>query len=233
MRRPVQFNDKPVTMRRIAAYVIGMFILSLGISLSVKSQMGVSPVTSVPYTVSRVLHMSVGMGTIIVYCLYIFAEFLIYRKQFRLTYLIQLPASFVFGWFIDLTGLILGPIDHHGIFAVQLVMIVISVMLVALGVRIYLTADIMAIPSDALTVAISWATKKPLHRCKLFFDCGSVAVALALSLSVFRDWEGIWIGTVLAALGVGQALRLYTVLFEERLKKFIFGTENFLPQVTE
>ena len=224
--RTVQFNDKPMSVRRVIAYILGMFVMSLGISFAVKSQLGVSPVTSVPYVFARVLGVSVGVGTIIIYCVYLLLELCIYRRKFKLTYLIQIPAAFVFGWFIDLTTLLITPINHNEVFLLQLLFVILGILLLGVGVRVYLTADIMAIPADALAVAIAWASNKPLHRCKLLFDCCSLALSLIVSLLFFRDIEGIWLGTILAALGVGQALRLFTFLLEKRLKKFLFGTPD-------
>ena len=38
---------------RIPIYLIGLFIMTIGIALSVKSDLGVSPVSSIPYTIRR------------------------------------------------------------------------------------------------------------------------------------------------------------------------------------
>ena len=37
---------------RITIYILGLFIVTLGISMSVKSDFGVSPVSSIPYTIT-------------------------------------------------------------------------------------------------------------------------------------------------------------------------------------
>lgn len=39
---------------RIPMYFIGLFIMTIGIALSVKSNLGVSPVSSIPYTMTCV-----------------------------------------------------------------------------------------------------------------------------------------------------------------------------------
>ena len=36
---------------RILVYIFGLFIMTLGISMSVKSDLGVSPVSSIPYSI--------------------------------------------------------------------------------------------------------------------------------------------------------------------------------------
>ena len=40
--------------KRSAIYVMGLFIMTLGVSISVKSNLGVSPVSSIPYTMTCV-----------------------------------------------------------------------------------------------------------------------------------------------------------------------------------
>ena len=41
---------------RIPIYLIGLFLMTIGIALSVKSDLGVSPVSSIPYTMTCVWH---------------------------------------------------------------------------------------------------------------------------------------------------------------------------------
>lgn len=44
-------NEKRIKIRLIL-YFIGLFIMTLGIAMSVKSDLGVSPVSSIPYTIT-------------------------------------------------------------------------------------------------------------------------------------------------------------------------------------
>ena len=48
-------------IRRIALYIAGLFILALGVSLSVKSGLGVSPLNSVPYALTLVTGMDLSL----------------------------------------------------------------------------------------------------------------------------------------------------------------------------
>ena len=38
---------------RLICYFVGLFIMTAGIAISVKSNLGVSPVSSIPYTMTR------------------------------------------------------------------------------------------------------------------------------------------------------------------------------------
>lgn len=47
---------------RLLMYFAGLFIMTMGIALSVKSDLGVSPVSSVPYTMTCVWGIEMGRG---------------------------------------------------------------------------------------------------------------------------------------------------------------------------
>lgn len=50
---------------RFLVYIVGLFIMTLGISLSVKSNLGVSPVSSIPYTITCITGLEMGKATIL------------------------------------------------------------------------------------------------------------------------------------------------------------------------
>ena len=50
---------------RITIYILGSFIMTLGISMAVKSDLGVSPVSSIPYTITCITGLEMGKATIL------------------------------------------------------------------------------------------------------------------------------------------------------------------------
>lgn len=66
---------------RVPVYLLGLFIMTVGVALSVKSNLGVSPVSSIPYTMTRVWGIEMGNATIIFHCALVFIQFLILRKK--------------------------------------------------------------------------------------------------------------------------------------------------------
>ena len=49
---------------RLICYFVGLFIMTAGIAISVKSNLGVSPVSSIPYTMTRCWGLEMGKATI-------------------------------------------------------------------------------------------------------------------------------------------------------------------------
>ena len=69
---------------RILFYILGLFILAFGVSFSVNSNLGVSPVNSLPYEVSLITNIKLGTCVTAVFCCYILMQIVIKRKEFRL-----------------------------------------------------------------------------------------------------------------------------------------------------
>lgn len=69
-------------INRIIFYIIGLFFLALGVAFSVNSQLGVSPVNSLPYVLSLIIEKDLGTMVIIVFSLYIIIQILILRKEY-------------------------------------------------------------------------------------------------------------------------------------------------------
>lgn len=65
-------------------YFIGLFIMTIGIALSVKSNLGVSPVSSIPYTMTCVWGIEMGKATILFHIVLVVIQILLLRKNFKL-----------------------------------------------------------------------------------------------------------------------------------------------------
>ena len=59
---------------RTAMYFIGLFVMTIGIALSVKSNLGVSPVSSIPYTMTCVWGIEMGKATILFHIVMVLAS---------------------------------------------------------------------------------------------------------------------------------------------------------------
>ena len=69
---------------RLICYFVGLFIMTIGIALSVKSDLGVSPVSSIPYTLTVCCGIEMGRATVLFHCVLIIMQVFILRKKFNL-----------------------------------------------------------------------------------------------------------------------------------------------------
>ena len=75
---------------RLVVYLIGLFIMTLGISMSVKSILGVSPVSSIPYTITCITGLEMGKATILFHIVLVALQFVILRGAFQIKSLLRL-----------------------------------------------------------------------------------------------------------------------------------------------
>ena len=208
-------------VKRTAVYCLGLFILALGIAFTVRSNLGVSPVSSVPFVVARITGLSLGMTTVLVYILNMAVQAVVLGRNYKPINLVQLAVSFLFGYFTDATLWLTSLLPLTNSYAVRIIYLAFGISLIALGVMFYLTTSLLALPTDGTVQAIALKGRHRLFKVKIGYDCISTALAVILSLLFLRDLNGIGIGTVAAAFGVGKMLGVFTGLFKQRLLRFL------------
>lgn len=207
--------------RRIGTYIAGLFILALGVSISVKSAMGVSPVSSLPYVLSLIFNVEMGYFTMGVFIFFILVQFLILKKDFKVTSTLQILSSIAFGYFVNLSNHLFSFVPVVDSFILRLFLAVLSSAVCGLGIFLYVESKVMPLPAEGLTGAISLKTGRPFSKVKVFFDLFMVGVSAAFSLGFFGEIEGIGIGTVIAALLIGRFMGIFSDLLGKRMKRFI------------
>ena len=55
---------------RIALYLIGIMVLALGITLNTKTNLGVSPIISMPYAVAQIFGYETGTAVFVAYLIF-------------------------------------------------------------------------------------------------------------------------------------------------------------------
>lgn len=214
---------------RIVLYVIGLFFMALGVAFAVNSNLGVSPVTSLPYVVSLITNTALGTCVIIVYGIYIVLQILILRREFRIINLTQIIFSTIFGYFTDFTKWLLADFTLPT-YAGQLVMLAISIVVVAFGVFLYMEVDLVPMPMEGLTQSIAKKVGKPFHNVKIVVDCSSVVLGIILSFVFLHGLLGIREGTVITAIVVGKVMGLFKKPLQPVVQKLCFGAVGPVPE---
>lgn len=209
-------------VKRVSVYLIGLFIMALGVSVSKASQLGVSPVNSIPSVLSDVLKVDMGICTTAVFIGFIVVQFIILRKDFKAVYLLQILCSAVFGGFVSVSNALASfVLPECRNYPMRLLYIAVSIILVALGIFLYIQADILSLPGEGVMQAISKKTGIALSTAKLIFDWVVVIIAAVLSLVCLGMLSGVREGTVIAAFGVGLCLKVINRLWREPLVRFL------------
>lgn len=211
-----------VWIMRMIFYIVGLFILALGVSMSIISGLGVSPVSSIPYVFSEVLQVELGNMTIIVFSIYVIVQITLLRRDFKYYQLLQIICAILFGKFVTLTtSLISGwtPLCYSE----KIIMTMLSTILIAIGIYFYLLAKIVPQAAEGLVQTIADKGGWKLARIKNIFDLISISVAAVVSVISFGRMIGLREGTVIAAVGVGRVLMIINKADQGRLHEALYG----------
>ena len=208
---------------RIILYIIGLFLIALGSCVSINSDLGISPVNSLPYVISLVFRQPLSGCVIGVFSFYILLQILILRREFRVINLLQALFSVLFGYFVDLATLVVGDFSIPT-YAGKLVMLIISMLLIALGVLIYVSMELIPMPMEGLSLAIAQKSGIPFHNTKIFVDCVVVGSGVLTSFLFTNQLIGIREGTIITAILVGKIIAILRRPLAPILHWIAFGT---------
>lgn len=195
---------------RIPAYVIGLLIMTLGVAISVKSNLGVSPVSSIPYTITCVVGLEMGKATILFHAVLVLLQILLLRRAFQAKNLLQIFAGILFGYFTTFCNSLMVFFPDPTNLIVRLAMMLFSTGLIAFGLFWYVPADIIPLAGEGAMLAISRTIKKPFPTVKIAFDVTMVVISLVTCLICLHSLGSVGIGTIAAAILVGMELRWIT-----------------------
>ena len=194
-------------------YFIGLFIMTLGVALSVKSDLGVSPVSSVPYTITCIFELEMGKATILFHCALVVIQIAFLRRKFKPKNLLQIAVGIVFGYFTTFCNYCVSFLPTPDNIVIRLLMVGVSTILVAFGIFFYVPADIMPLAGEGTMQMFSDLTGKEFSKVKIVFDVSMVAVSLAACLIVLHRPASVGVGTVISAFLVGLVLGVITKRF--------------------
>lgn len=208
--------------RRIGVYLAGLFLLAIGVAFSIKSNLGVSPINTVPFVLGRVTGMDVGYMTAIVNTTYVLIQLILLGRDIRPIHILQIPCGIIFGLFVTLANSLLA-FPTPASYWLRLGLLGISIFILGLGTLLYLTADLVPKPSEGIMLAIQKRSGWELSRIKTGFDCSMVTISFLISIFATGKILGIGIGTLIAALSVGTVLGIMKKLLYARTRSFCFG----------
>lgn len=213
--------NKKELVKRWALFVIGLFFSGVGVAITRHGSLGVSPISSVPNIVSiKWTFLTFGTWLMIGNVLMLLAQIVILRKNFKIVNLLQIPLSFLFGWFTDFGGILANFIPDNMYFW-RLFCVILGTATLGFGIAIQVVGDVILNSGEALVKAIADTIKKEFSNVKIAFDITCVTSSIILSLIFFHRIEGAREGTVIAAICTGIAVKIFLKLIKKPLTKFI------------
>lgn len=208
---------------RLVIYLIGLFIMTLGVSMSVKSNLGVSPVSSIPYTITCITGLEMGKATILFHIVLVALQILILRKAFKIKNLLQVVVGVVFGYYTTFSNYLFSFLPTPDNIIVRMMLMLGSTVLIAVGIFFYLPADIIPLAGEGAMKAVSDKTHIIFNKVKIGFDVTMVLISLVACLIVLKAFGSVGVGTVVAAVLVGAILGVINRKFGEQRDMLLKG----------
>lgn len=196
-------------------YCIGLIILALGIILNTKTGLGVSPIISIPYSISKIWKINLGNSTLCIYILCVAGQALLRGKKFRIFDLLQIPMSIAFSWIINIFNNMIN-INCDSLIK-NMILLLIAIILTGIGAALSIEMRIVPNAADGLTQALGERIGKGLGFAKNIIDISSVLITVIIGMIFTGNVIGIGIGTLVAVLGVGRVIALVNWLFKNQM----------------
>lgn len=219
-------NHAAMKAKRLFLYVIGLFVLSLGVSFSIEAHLGVSPVSSLAYALTLSSGISIGLMTIAANILFIMIQVILSRRFYLKEVFMQLLITFLFGFFMDFTLFLVQLLPDPESMIMRWMFLIISLFVISLGLLAYFNAKFPLMPYDELTHVISERFSLQFSRAKITSYLLNIIVAGIISIIFVRSLGSIGIGTLVAAYFVGKIVGWLMKHYQENLLKLVNKDEK-------
>ena len=207
-------------------YFIGLFVMTIGIALSVKSNLGVSPVSSIPYTITCVWGIEMGKATILFHIVLVLIQILVLRKNFKPVQLLQILIGVVFGYFTTFCNYLVSFLPTPDNLGIRILMVLASTVFVAVGIFLYLPADLIPLAGEGCMQAVSTVTHIEFAKVKIGFDCTMVLVSAVTCLTILHSLGSVGVGTIIAAVLVGTLVGIINRAFGRQRDRLLGKTDE-------
>lgn len=209
-------------VKRYSLFIISLWFSALGVAITKCGSLGVSCISSVPNVLSlRFTALTIGGWTFVWNTLLVICQIGLLRKNFQKIQLLQIPLSFLFGWFTDLAMLLAVRIPVNS-YPMQLFMVVLGVAILAFGITLGVIANVVLNAGEGIVKALADVSGKEFGFVKVRFDVVCVILSLVISLATFGGKIiGVREGTLIAAFLNGTMVKWYSRRLKEPLDRVL------------
>lgn len=213
---------KKETVKRYILFIISLFFCGVGIAFTKHAELGVSPISSLANVISiKFDFISFGNWLIVSNLVLFLGQIILLRRNFKLIQLVQIPLSFIFGYFTDFGMWMIKDMPNEN-YIVRMLLVFAGIVFIGFGISLGVIADVVLNSGEAFVKALADVTKKDFGTVKIIFDVSWVLFSTVLSLLLFDGkLLGIREGTIISAVFVGVTVKLFKPLLQTPLTKIL------------
>ena len=212
-------ESKNIIIRYLVA-TLGLFLVALGVALSIKANLGTAPL-SCPAYVLNLEYPSVSVGTFIfiVNMVYMLVQILLLRSDFKASHLMQIVASILFGYMVDACLWMLSSLSALS-FLYKFLLILLASLVTAVGVSLEVKSNAWMLSAEMTVSAVAEVSGKKFDNVKIAMDTLMVVIAGAVAWIFFGTPFGAGefhnVGDVLLSRAPGVVIGLGTLIMAFR-----------------
>ncbi len=224
--------------------LVSLFIMTFGVALSVRSNLGSSVISTIPFVMSlageaaKAPGLTIGEYTYVMNFILVGLQILILRRRFHLVQLFQLIIGFVFGFLLDINMWLTSAFTGDGLIW-QIVMQLMGCLVLAIGISLEIRCGSVTMPGEGITVAVTKASGIPFAKAKIMVDISLVAIAVSLGYFYFGQWQWhvVGIGTLIAMIFVGATVRYLDphmewfsriLYYRPGFRRYVYGLARYI-----
>lgn len=221
---------KKVYIYRGIFYIVGLFILAVGLTLNTKAGLGVSPILSVPYSISEIWQLNFGNMTFLVYGIFVLIQILLHfsqkqfakeRRKLLISDVLQFPLCYVFTRFLNIFSVCIPDFKtvYADVMPVRAAVLVAAIICTGIGAAMSLDMRLVPNPGDGIVQCLSETIHRDVGLAKNLFDCVNLCITFSIGLLSGHLLVGIGVGTAVAVIGVGRVIAGFNWLFLEKMNR--------------
>ncbi|MED4401901.1 YitT family protein [Metabacillus fastidiosus] len=199
--------------QRLFFYLVGIFIMGLGVALTIKADLGVGAWDALNVGLENTFGLTIGKWVIIVGVVLLFVNAIIVKGKPKFLAAITFV---LIGFSIDFWMLQVFDELIPDSLATKFVILSFGIFMLAMGVAMYLQAEFPVNPIDNLMLSLHERFHFSLMKSRLIGELSALLIAFLLH-------GPIGIGTIIIALTVGPLIQLCNASFETLFTKKNFG----------
>lgn len=224
--------------------LISLFIMTAGVAVCVRSHLGSSVISVLPYVFQSagkqhmVPALTIGQYTYIMNGILVLGQIIVLRRQFEMVQLFQLLVGFVFGSLIDLNMLFTAWLAPTSV-VWQIVAQVVGCTILGFGIAMEVRCGSVTMPGEGFPVAISRVSGVDFPKVKIGVDTTLVVLGIVACFAFFGSWQWhiVGIGTLFAMFYVGYMVRLFgkhltwfehVLAYQPGFRRYVYGLARFI-----
>jgi len=212
--------NRKLMIKKLGMYILGLFLYALGIGITAKTNLGIMPVSTLPYALSFILPFSFGICTFFLTVIYILIQKILLKNDFETRQYLQIVVGVLFSFFVDFSMFLIKNLELQK-YSEKLAFLILGCFIVAIGITLSVVADVIIPPAEGAINAISIKTGLKFGNVKILFDSAITMLAIIVSLIFIGHLEGFKEGTIISIFVTGIFTKILMKYLSKKLHLFI------------